>query len=43
MPLDDMARFALHPGSLTVIEYRTQPRERTLIASLNETCHLQDA
>jgi broad specificity phosphatase PhoE len=42
MPLDEMRRFALQPGSLSVIEYRTQPRERTLIASLNETCHLED-
>jgi broad specificity phosphatase PhoE len=41
MPLDEMRRFALQPGSLSVIEYRTQPRERTLIASLNETCHLE--
>jgi probable phosphoglycerate mutase len=40
MPLTEMRRFALEPGSLSVIEYRTQPRERTLIASLNETCHL---
>ena len=41
MPLTEMRRFALEPGSLTVIEYRTQPRERTLLASLNETCHLE--
>jgi broad specificity phosphatase PhoE len=41
MPLTDMRRFALEPGSFSVIEYRTQPRERTLIASLNETCHLE--
>ena len=41
MPLDEMRRFALQPGSLSVIEYRTQPRERTLLASLNETCHLE--
>jgi broad specificity phosphatase PhoE len=41
MPLEEMRRFALHPGSLSVIEYRTQPRERTLLASLNETCHLE--
>ncbi len=41
MPLTEMRRFALEPGSLSVIEYRTQPRERTLLASLNETCHLE--
>jgi broad specificity phosphatase PhoE len=41
MPLDEMRRFALQPGSLSVIEYRTQPRERTLLALLNETCHLE--
>jgi broad specificity phosphatase PhoE len=43
MPLADMRRFALDPGSLTVLEYRTQPRERTLIASLNQSCHLERA
>ena len=42
LPLTQMRRFALEPGSLSVIEYRTQPRERTLIAALNETCHLED-
>jgi broad specificity phosphatase PhoE len=41
MPLSEMRRFALDPGSMTVIEYRTQPRERTLLASLNETCHVE--
>jgi broad specificity phosphatase PhoE len=41
MPVEEMRRFALHPGSLSVIEYRTQPRERTLLAGLNETCHLE--
>jgi broad specificity phosphatase PhoE len=43
MPLADMRRFALDPGSFTVLEYRTQPRERMLIASLNESCHLERA
>jgi len=40
MPLEEMHRFALDPGSITTIEWRTQPRERLLIASLNEVCHL---
>ena len=40
MPLTDLRRFRLEPASLTTIEYRTAPRERTLIATLNETCHL---
>ena len=41
MPLNETYRFALEPGSLSVIEYRTLPRERTLLAALNETCHLE--
>ena len=41
MPLQEMHRFALEPGSMTTIEWRTQPRERLLIASLNEVCHLE--
>ncbi len=40
MPLTEMGRFALAPGSMSTIEWRTQPRERLLIASLNEVCHL---
>jgi broad specificity phosphatase PhoE len=40
MPLADLRRFRLDPASLSTIEYRAQPRERTLIAGLNETCHL---
>ena len=40
MPLTDLRRFRLEPASMTVIEYRTAPRERTLLAGLNETCHL---
>lgn len=40
MPLSEMNRFALEPGSMSTIEWRTQPRERLLIASLNEVCHL---
>jgi broad specificity phosphatase PhoE len=41
MPLDEMQRFSLQPGSMSTIEWRTQPRERLLIASLNEVCHLE--
>jgi broad specificity phosphatase PhoE len=40
MPLTDLRRFRLDPASLTTIDYRTAPRERTLLAGLNETCHL---
>jgi broad specificity phosphatase PhoE len=42
MPLDEMQRFSLQPGSMSTIEWRTQPRERLLIASLNEVCHLEE-
>jgi len=41
MPLTEMGRFALEPSSMTTIEWRTQPRERLLVASLNEVCHLE--
>ena len=41
IPLAEMHRFALEPGSMSVIEWRTQPRERLLIASLNEVCHIE--
>lgn len=41
MPLTDTTRFALFPGSMTTIEFRTQPRERILLAALNEVCHLE--
>jgi broad specificity phosphatase PhoE len=41
MRLEDMHRFDLAPASMTTIEFRLQrDRERTLIASLNDTCHL---
>jgi broad specificity phosphatase PhoE len=44
MPLADMYRFELSPASLTVIEFRLQRdnRERTLIAALNDTCHVEE-
>ena len=43
MPLADMFRFELEPASLTTIEFRLQRdgRERTLIAALNDTCHVE--
>jgi broad specificity phosphatase PhoE len=37
MPLTEMKRFFLEPASLSTIEFRGP---RTLIACLNETCHL---
>jgi broad specificity phosphatase PhoE len=41
MQLADMYRFDLAPASMTTIEFRLQrDRERTLIAALNDTCHL---
>lgn len=42
MPLEDMYRFGLDPASLTTIDFRLQRdgRERTLIAGLNDTCHI---
>jgi ribonuclease H / adenosylcobalamin/alpha-ribazole phosphatase len=43
MPLEEMRRFALQPGSISTIEWRLQPRERTLVGSLNEVCHLEAA
>ena len=39
MELDDLRRFGLAPGSITTIEFRGA---RTLIATLNETCHLDN-
>jgi broad specificity phosphatase PhoE len=42
MPLSEMRRFNLDPASLTTIEFRMQrDRERTLIAALNDTCHIE--
>lgn len=44
LPLEDMQRFEIDPASMTVIEFRVQgQRERTIIASLNETCHLEQS
>ena len=44
MPLDDAFRFELEPASLSMIEFRIQRdgRERTQVASLNDTCHVED-
>jgi probable phosphoglycerate mutase len=43
MPLESMSRFQVDPASLTTIEFRLQRdnRERTLIAALNDTCHVE--
>ena len=42
MQLADMRRFELAPASMTTIEFRLQrDRERTLIAALNDTCHVE--
>jgi broad specificity phosphatase PhoE len=43
MQLADMFRFELDPASLTAIEFRLQRdgRERTLVAALNDTCHVE--
>jgi broad specificity phosphatase PhoE len=42
MPLAEMRRFDLDPASVTTIEFRLQrDRERTLIAALNDTCHVE--
>jgi broad specificity phosphatase PhoE len=37
LPLESHRRFRVDPGSLTIIAFRQQ---RTILASLNETCHL---
>ncbi len=44
MPLEDMRRFDLSPASMTTIDFRLQRdgRERTLIAALNDTCHVDE-
>jgi len=40
IPPEDAGRFALEPSSISSIEFRGP---RTLIASLNDTCHLEPA
>jgi broad specificity phosphatase PhoE len=42
MPLDELKRFELWPGSLSTLEFRRAPNGdlRTIIAALNEACHL---
>ena len=39
MPVEDFQRFRIDHGSLTIIEFRAQ-QNRTILVSLNETCHL---
>lgn len=42
MPLMDLKRFELWPASLSTLEFRRAPNGdlRTIIAALNEACHL---
>jgi len=42
IPLADMRRFQIDPGSMTTLEFRSQPQRRTILAGLNETCHLTE-
>ena len=45
MPLQDLKRFELEPASLSAIEFRRAPSGdlRTIIAALNESCHIRAA
>ena len=42
MPLTDLKRYELGPASLSTIEFRRAPNGdlRTILAALNESCHL---
>jgi broad specificity phosphatase PhoE len=40
MALEDYLKFAIAPASLTALEFREAREPRTLLASLNLTCHL---
>jgi broad specificity phosphatase PhoE len=40
IPPSEAHRFRIDPASLTTLEFRTQPQRRTILAGLNETCHL---
>jgi broad specificity phosphatase PhoE len=39
MPVEDYQRFRIDHGSLTIIDFRVQ-QNRTILLSLNETCHI---
>jgi len=41
LPLSEMQRFRIDPASLTTLDFRLQPQRRTILAGLNETCHLE--
>jgi broad specificity phosphatase PhoE len=43
MPLTDLGRYHLDPASLSTIEFRRAPNGdlRTILASLNEGCHVE--
>ena len=43
MPLTDLKRYELDPASLSTIEFRRAPNGdlRTILAALNEACHLE--
>jgi broad specificity phosphatase PhoE len=43
MPLTDLMRYELDPASLSAIEFRRAPNGdlRTILAQLNESCHLE--
>jgi broad specificity phosphatase PhoE len=45
MPLSDLKRYDLELGSLSTIEFRRAPNGdlRTILAALNESCHLDAA
>jgi broad specificity phosphatase PhoE len=45
MPLTDLKRYELGPASLSTIEFRRAPNGdlRTILAALNEGCHLEAA
>lgn len=40
LPLTNMLNFQIGPGSLTTLEFRILPQRRTILAGLNERCHL---
>lgn len=40
IPLAEMHRFRIDPASLTTLDFRLLPQRRTILAGLNETCHL---
>jgi broad specificity phosphatase PhoE len=41
IPASEIQRFRIDPASLTTLDFRLQPQRRTILAGLNETCHLE--